>query len=803
MAEQSGLPLGILIAHRKRLSGIVLGIAGVLQTIPSIALLGFLIPLAGIGARPAIIALLLYALLPIIRNTFTGITGVDTAIKEAAKGMGMNAMQLLFKIELPLAMPVILAGIRTATVINVGIATLAAYIAAGGLGEFIFGGISLNNSNMILAGAIPAAALAILLDLLLSVIQRFNIKKLRLAIILLPALTLVLSSFYLLPAAYGGKLLAGFTPEFMGREDGDIGLRKQYGLAIRTVVISDAIMYQAAYDKKLDVISGYTPVVREEVLQQYPELEGSLNKLSGLINDSIMTDLNYRTDHLKQTPEQVAKDFLLANKLWKPSRNGQKGMIRIGSKIFGEQYILSSLYKMLIEGLYRFTDLYPEYTGTGLLVILHASPGEVNAIIQDKDKVYSFVKDRFHTNYHLKWLQPVGFNNAYALMMRREQAEHAYNAVRSRSEAICQPLQKEDYVVQPVVDVSPPKWHLGHTTWFFETFLLKPHAKNYQEYNKEYNYVFNSYYETIGARVIRTDRGNLSRPGVDEIYAYRKYVDNAMNAFLNTKEAEALNELIVLGLNHEQQHQELLYTDIKYILGHNPLFPAYSEVAENNTPATTGNRFITIPAGIYEIGYEGEGFCFDNELNRHKVYLQPYSIATELVTNREYLAFINDGGYADFKYWHAEGLDWVKTNHIQSPLYWHHIEGRWHHYSMNGLQPVNNNDTLAHINFYEAAAFAAWKGMRLPTEFEWEVAATQLNWGSRWEWTDSAYLPYPGFKKAAGAIGEYNGKFMINQMVLRGASVATPPGHSRITYRNFFHPYLRWQYTGLRLVQQD
>jgi len=466
-----GVPLGILIAHRKKLSGIVLGIAGVLQTIPSIALLGFLIPLAGIGAKPAIIALLLYALLPIIRNTYTGVTGVDAAIKEAAKGMGMNATQLLFKIELPLAMPVILAGIRTATVINVGVATLAAYIAAGGLGEFIFGGISLNNSNMILAGAIPAAILAIVLDFLLSVVQKLNVKKLRLAMFFLPVLALALSSFYLLPVAYEGKLLAGFTPEFMGREDGYLGLRKQYGLSIRTVVISDAIMYKAAYEKKLDVISGYStdgrlkafdlkileddkhifppyyvaPVVRENVLQQYPELEGLLNKLSGFINDSIMTDLNYRTDYLKQTPEQVAKDFLVANKLWKPARNGQKATIRIGSKIFGEQYILSNIYKLLIEGYTDLQvstkqglggtkicfdaltndqiDLYPEYTGTGLLVILQPTSSEINSLVQDKDKVYNYVKEQFHEKYHLQWLQPVGFNNAYALMMRRKQAD--------------------------------------------------------------------------------------------------------------------------------------------------------------------------------------------------------------------------------------------------------------------------------------------------------------------------------------------------------------------------------------------
>ncbi len=377
----------------------------------------------------------------------------------------------------------------------------------------------------------------------------------------------------------------------------------------------------------------------------------------------------------------------------------------------------------------------------------------------------------------------------------------AYKAVRAHTEAICQPLKTEDYVVQPVVDVSPPKWHIGHTTWFFETFILKPYAKEYQEYDPNYNYVFNSYYETVGNRVIRTDRGNLSRPTVEEIYQYRRYVDVAMESFLAGSISSDIQELVVLGLHHEQQHQELLYTDIKFILGHNPLFPAYTDTSIEQIAANNPTEFITVKAGVYEIGYQGDGFCFDNELGRHKVYLPDYKIATQLVTNKEYLEFINDGGYTNFRYWHAEGWDWVKAKSAKAPLYWHLIDGQWCYYTLTGLQSVAPAQPLCHINYYEATAYAAWKGMRLPTEAEWEVAATQFDWGSRWEWTESAYLPYPGFSKQEGAIGEYNGKFMVSQMVLRGASVATPPNHSRITYRNFFHPSLQWQFTGIRLAK--
>jgi ergothioneine biosynthesis protein EgtB len=269
-------------------------------------------------------------------------------------------------------------------------------------------------------------------------------------------------------------------------------------------------------------------------------------------------------------------------------------------------------------------------------------------------------------------------------------------------------------------------------------------------------------------------------------------------------------EILLLGFNHEQQHQELLCTDIKYILGHNPLFPSYSALPspslaitgqeeETDEIISTQNSkegFVSINEGIYEIGYEGKGFCFDNE-----VYLQNFSICEALISNEEYLEFIDSGGYRNFKHWHADGWEWVKTKSINAPLYWHFMNGEWFNYTIKGLKPLLMAEPLCHVSYYEASAFASWKGMRLPTEFEWETAASQFEWGKRWEWTESAYLPYPGFTKAPGAIGEYNGKFMINQMVLRGASEATSSGHSRRSYRNFFQPELRWQFTGIRLVK--
>jgi ergothioneine biosynthesis protein EgtB len=377
-----------------------------------------------------------------------------------------------------------------------------------------------------------------------------------------------------------------------------------------------------------------------------------------------------------------------------------------------------------------------------------------------------------------------------------------YKEVRQRTEKICSYLQTEDYVVQPVVDVSPPKWHIGHVTWFFETFILKPYFMGYQEYNPDYNYVFNSYYETVGTRVIRTDRGNLSRPTVIEIYSYRKYVDEAMEGFLCGEVSDDVKELLILGFNHEEQHQELLMTDIKFILGHNPLFPAYNKnYTAPRIDEGEDDAFISMDEGIYEIGFNGDGFCFDNELNRHKVYLNAYEISPKLVTNAEYLEFINSGGYHDFRHWHAEGWDWVKTNKVEAPLYWHLIDNEWHNYTYHGLEPLHLKDPVTHISYFEAYAYASWKGLRLPTEFEWEAVSSKFNWGRRWEWTESSYLPYPGFAKAPGAIGEYNGKFMVNQKVLRGASEVTPPGHSRATYRNFFQTNLRWQFTGIRLAR--
>ncbi|MVN22798.1 ergothioneine biosynthesis protein EgtB [Mucilaginibacter arboris] len=376
-----------------------------------------------------------------------------------------------------------------------------------------------------------------------------------------------------------------------------------------------------------------------------------------------------------------------------------------------------------------------------------------------------------------------------------------YEAVRQRSEQICQPLQTEDYVVQPIPDVSPPKWHLGHTSWFFETFILKPNIIGYKEFNPEYNYVFNSYYEAVGARVIRTNRGNLSRPTVQDVYAYRDYVDTAMEGLLSGPVSAELQELLTLGFYHEEQHQELLWTDIKYILGHNPLFPAYAEHFPQGEKLTGDTVFIPVKSGLYHIGHEGEGFYFDNELGRHTVFLHDFAISSSPVTNAEYLEFMEDGGYQNFRFWHAEAWDWVKNNQIKAPLYWYQIHNQWFNYTLGGLKLVDAAEPVCHVSFYEAAAFASWKGLRLPTEFEWEVAAKNFNWGRRWEWTNSAYLPYPGFITAPGAIGEYNGKFMVNQMVLRGASDVTSPNHSRCTYRNFFHPHLRWQYTGIRLAR--
>ncbi|MEM6894549.1 MAG: ergothioneine biosynthesis protein EgtB [Bacteroidota bacterium] len=372
---------------------------------------------------------------------------------------------------------------------------------------------------------------------------------------------------------------------------------------------------------------------------------------------------------------------------------------------------------------------------------------------------------------------------------------------RKHSETICEPLEIEDYVVQPVVDVSPPKWHLGHTTWFFEEFILKPYAKNYVQFDPDFSFVFNSYYETVGKRVVRANRGNLSRPSVKKVYAYREYVTEAMKAFLQDTTDEEVLGILEIGIHHEKQHQELLLTDIKFILGNNPLLPVYSEKFHDHPVETHQQDWISLDTRLYEIGHDDEGFCYDNELGKHKVHLESFEISNKLVTNGEYLEFMEDKGYQRFDLWHAEGWDWVNQNQVKSPLYWHQIDQKWHNYTAKGLEEVDLKAPVTHISYYEAFAFAQWAGHRLPTEFEWEVASEFFPWGKRWEWTESAYLPYPNYTKPDGALGEYNGKFMVNQKVLRGGSVATSNRHTRKTYRNFFHPQLRWQFTGLRLVK--
>jgi len=377
-----------------------------------------------------------------------------------------------------------------------------------------------------------------------------------------------------------------------------------------------------------------------------------------------------------------------------------------------------------------------------------------------------------------------------------------FKEVRAYTEKLCAPLETEDYVLQPIIDVSPPKWNIAHTTWFFEEMILKKFAENYTVFDENFGFLFNSYYNSIGDRTKRDNRGELSRPTVKEIFKYRKYVDAQMAEFLAQDLSDEIKDLVVLGLNHEQQHQELFLTDFKYILSRNPLFPVYKKnFALEEICEMPSKDFVKFGEGIYEIGFAGEGFHFDNELGFHKVFLHDFEIRNSLITNAEFIEFISDGGYQNHLLWHAEGFDWVNQNEISAPLYWHKKDGEWMNFTLSGLRKINLDAPVCHVSFYEAAAFAEWKGMRLPTEFEWEIASEKFDWGLRWEWTNSAYLPYPNFTKAPGAVGEYNGKFMINQMVLRGGSVATPPNHSRRTYRNFFHPHLRWQFNGIRLAK--
>ncbi|MEM9544790.1 MAG: ergothioneine biosynthesis protein EgtB [Bacteroidota bacterium] len=376
-----------------------------------------------------------------------------------------------------------------------------------------------------------------------------------------------------------------------------------------------------------------------------------------------------------------------------------------------------------------------------------------------------------------------------------------YQTIRKRSTDLCLPLAPEDFNIQLADHTSPPKWHLAHTTWFFEEMILKKYLDGYQEFDEEFSFLFNSYYNHLGDRTDRSHRGT-SRPLLEQVLGYRHYVDELMETLLQVELETEVRKHIIIGLNHEQQHQELLLTDLKYTWWHNATFPVYDTNSNFLTEKNTESGWLKMHEGIYQIGHaDSEKFSFDNEHGAHRVYLNDYSISKSLVTNGEYLEFMEAGGYKDFRYWLDEGWSWVNAHGINSPLYWIKKEGEWMQYTQGGLKKVHLDNILSHISFYEANAFASWRGMRLPTEFEWEAAADQFSWGSRWEWTYSAYLPYPGFRIAEGALGEYNGKFMINQMVLRGASIVTAPGHSRKTYRNFFHPHYRWQYTSIRLAQ--
>ncbi len=382
-----------------------------------------------------------------------------------------------------------------------------------------------------------------------------------------------------------------------------------------------------------------------------------------------------------------------------------------------------------------------------------------------------------------------------------------YRAVRAETEARAAPLSSEDQQIQSMPDCSPAKWHRAHTTWFFETFILGTEP-GYTPFDPAFGYLFNSYYEAVGARHPRPARGMLTRPSAETVGRYRAHVDAAMAALLQRDALSAgLVDLIELGLHHEQQHQELLLTDIKHAFSLNPLCPAYRGEPELAGPLPGRAGWVELPSGIYEAGATEDGFAFDNERPRHRHYVHSCRVATHPVTCRDYLEFMAADGYRRPEFWLSDGWATVQREGWEAPLYWSRSDGGdWRVFRLNGEGPVNPADPIQHLSHYEASAYAAWRGRRLPTEFEWEVAAGMLGIdkigaGAVWEWTSSAYLPYPGFRTAPGAVGEYNGKFMSGQMVLRGASWATPKGHSRPTYRNFFPPHARWQATGLRLAE--
>ena len=401
-----------------------------------------------------------------------------------------------------------------------------------------------------------------------------------------------------------------------------------------------------------------------------------------------------------------------------------------------------------------------------------------------------------------------------------------YLTVRRTSLHLCAPLSVEDHSLQPMPDASPAKWHLAHTTWFFETFVLSQYAERYRLYHPAFRNLYNSYYNAVGDRPLRALRHVLSRPSLDEVHAYRSHVDDAMARLLTSELPSEAIELITLGIHHEQQHQELIVTDVKNGLWVNPLRPPYRATAHADADSPAASlQWQSFPEGLYPIGFHGEEFAFDNESPSHRVYLQSFRLASRLVTNAEYLDFMRDDGYSTATLWLSDGWDCVRNNQWAAPLYWEQRDGEWWNYTISGMQPLQLNEPVCHVSFYEADAFARWAGARLASEFEWEVAADsrpingnfldagalhpqpasgngalQQIFGDVWEWTGSAYTPYPGFHPAAGAVGEYNGKFMCNQMVLRGGSCATPLSHIRATYRNFFPPHVRWQFMGIRLA---